>query len=537
MGIASLGACRRHVSRSTRRPRTVAVPNRSWTIRAPLESLPRQRARQSDPVGRIDHWSRSLPAGLGAEQRTRRTAPPTIQASPSGASRTGEGGREADRSAVSGRAQVTKYTHGPGCCAPTPLEAVLARALLRAVALLLLGAAGIAVATLEGAGRRVEPGGRVQGSKSLTEHGSGPPSGAQEQPHLDDYFAYGPHYGKTTNQRTRFFPMKTSLRAAVHVHVGRSLRQDPARVPARLRRPAPALPARRTTAPLYAISLGRRARSAGSASSATSPPPPPPYANGDVFVDDPRALFPRQEKKRPAASSPSTPPPGPGGEVVAGKLASRSSPRRWSPAGRSTSAPRMAPCTGWKATAARCGGSTRRAAPSRAGSRCPRAGWSSATTRAFTPSARSDGTELWTGDDRGARFGLCAGHFYSTPAVAYGRVYAGNIDGYVYSFSARTGKLAWRTKTGGFVYASPSVGQAPGDKPTVYVGSYGGNFYALDAPAAGAVVARRRGKITGGSTVLGDIVSSPISATGARTASAPAPVARCSSSRAAATTR
>ena len=56
-----------------------------------------------------------------------------------------------------------------------------------------------------------------------------------------------------------------------------------------------------------------------------------------------------------------------------------------------------------------------------------------------------------------ARFGLRAGRFYSTPAVAYGRVYIGSLDGFVYSFAARNGKLAWRHKTGGFVYSSPAV--------------------------------------------------------------------------------
>ena len=35
------------------------------------------------------------------------------------------------------------------------------------------------------------------------------------------------------------------------------------------------------------------------------------------------------------------------------------------------------------------------------------------------------------------------GTFYSTPAVAYGRVYIGSTDGKVYSFGAASGRLRW----------------------------------------------------------------------------------------------
>jgi outer membrane protein assembly factor BamB len=91
--------------------------------------------------------------------------------------------------------------------------------------------------------------------------------------------------------------------------------------------------------------------------------------------------------------------------------------------------------------------------------------------------------------------------------VAFGRVYMGNTDGRVYSFSASSGKLAWSKSTGGYVYASPAVAQVPGGRPLVYIGSYSGRFYALDA-RSGAVRWSRggNGKISGGATVIGDIV-------------------------------
>ena len=46
------------------------------------------------------------------------------------------------------------------------------------------------------------------------------------------------------------------------------------------------------------------------------------------------------------------------------------------------------------------------------------------------------GRERWSTGTSGSQFGFAAGNFYSTPAVDFGRVYAGNTDGKVYSFGA-----------------------------------------------------------------------------------------------------
>lgn len=118
-----------------------------------------------------------------------------------------------------------------------------------------------------------------------------------------------------------------------------------------------------------------------------------------------------------------------------------------------------------------------------------------------------DGGGVWSTGTSGARFGLSSGRFYSTPAVAYGRVYVGNTDGKVYSFDSGNGKLAWSRSTGGFVYSSPAVAQVPGGRPTVYVGSYSGRFYGLDARTGRVRWSHdAKGKISGGATVVGDIV-------------------------------
>ena len=49
-----------------------------------------------------------------------------------------------------------------------------------------------------------------------------------------------------------------------------------------------------------------------------------------------------------------------------------------------------------------------------------------------------DGGELWQASSGGGAFGIGGGNFYSTPAVAYGRVYIGSTNGRMYSFSAPT---------------------------------------------------------------------------------------------------
>jgi outer membrane protein assembly factor BamB len=120
---------------------------------------------------------------------------------------------------------------------------------------------------------------------------------------------------------------------------------------------------------------------------------------------------------------------------------------------------------------------------------------------------QADGHRLWRSNSAGSAFGLRTGRFYSTPAVANGRVYIGSLDGFVYSFAARNGRLAWRHRTGSFVYSSPAVADVDGVGPTVYIGSYDGKLYALNAQSGKVRWARRSGgKISGGPVVVGDLV-------------------------------
>ena len=109
-----------------------------------------------------------------------------------------------------------------------------------------------------------------------------------------------------------------------------------------------------------------------------------------------------------------------------------------------------------------------------------------ATTRATsTRSTCEAGRIVWQASAQ-PRFGH-AGNFYSTPAVAYGRVYLGATDGKVYSFGASSGKLRWSQSTGGYVYSSPAVW-----RDRVFAGSYSHRFFAFDAATGGSSGSSRR---------------------------------------------
>ena len=116
------------------------------------------------------------------------------------------------------------------------------------------------------------------------------------------------------------------------------------------------------------------------------------------------------------------------------------------------------------------------------------------------------GKRIWKTGTSGRSFGR-VGRVYSTPAVKFGRVYLGSLDGRVYSFVASSGKLAWSRSTGNYVYGSPAVARVPGTKPSVYIGSYDGNFYALDARNGKERWKYRAGnKISGSPTIVGNVV-------------------------------
>jgi outer membrane protein assembly factor BamB len=114
---------------------------------------------------------------------------------------------------------------------------------------------------------------------------------------------------------------------------------------------------------------------------------------------------------------------------------------------------------------------------------------------------RSDGRTVWRRTSPGERL-RGAGRFYGGPAIAYGRVYIGNVNGRVIALDEDTGEIAWVRVLGDFVYASPAVADR-----TVYVGSYDKRLYALDAVTGRVRWSFDAGeRISGSASVVGDVV-------------------------------
>jgi len=99
------------------------------------------------------------------------------------------------------------------------------------------------------------------------------------------------------------------------------------------------------------------------------------------------------------------------------------------------------------------------------------------------------------------------GGFFSSPAIAFGHVYAARDDGTVYGFDEATGNVDWFFQTHDFIYGSPAVANVAGTPPSVYIGSYDRRLYALDAQSG-----RRRwsfdvgGPVPGTAVVIGHTV-------------------------------
>jgi outer membrane protein assembly factor BamB len=85
------------------------------------------------------------------------------------------------------------------------------------------------------------------------------------------------------------------------------------------------------------------------------------------------------------------------------------------------------------------------------------------------------------------------GGYYATPAVAYGRLYAGVIDGVFSAFDSETGEHRWSHKLSGSIYGSAALWNE-----TAYVGTTSGTFYALSA-----LTGRTRWQVQLGGKILG----------------------------------
>jgi outer membrane protein assembly factor BamB len=113
------------------------------------------------------------------------------------------------------------------------------------------------------------------------------------------------------------------------------------------------------------------------------------------------------------------------------------------------------------------------------------------------------GKQVWTASP--------GGEFYSTPAAAFGRIYVGNNSGAAYSYVAKDGTLAWSRSLGAYVYSGPAVATVPKLGPTVFIGSYNSDLYALNAQTgatdwSASLPSPVRPGISGSATVVNNVV-------------------------------
>ena len=172
------------------------------------------------------------------------------------------------------------------------------------------------------------------------------------------------------------------------------------------------------------------------------------------------------------------------------------SPRRCSPTAGSTSAPRTAPSTRCGPATAACAGATRRPARSRAAPALADGKLYFGDYGGRVHAIRqSDGKQAVVGrDERRRASARSSGQLLRArrPSPTAASTSATRTATSTRSRAA-TGKLAWRTRTGSYVYASAAVAQVPGGKPTVYVGSYdGASTRSTRGPARSAGSTRRR---------------------------------------------
>jgi serine/threonine-protein kinase len=118
-----------------------------------------------------------------------------------------------------------------------------------------------------------------------------------------------------------------------------------------------------------------------------------------------------------------------------------------------------------------------------------------------TALAQSDGARRWSVSTPGRAF-RGSGRFYAGPAVQYGRVYVGNVNGRMVALDADTGDLAWLRSTNDWIYSSAAIAEQ-----TVFVGSYDRRLYAFDAASGDLRWTFDAGeRISGSPVVIGRLV-------------------------------
>ena len=127
---------------------------------------------------------------------------------------------------------------------------------------------------------------------------------------------------------------------------------------------------------------------------------------------------------------------------------------------------------------------------------------------ACTRSARPTARQVWSTGTKGARFGLRSGRFYSTPAVAYGRVYIGNTDGkhVLVLVGQRQARVDEGHRLLRLLLARRRAGAGRQADGLLRLLRRRASTRSTRATARSRWTHRDGGKISGGATVVGDIV-------------------------------
>ena len=120
----------------------------------------------------------------------------------------------------------------------------------------------------------------------------------------------------------------------------------------------------------------------------------------------------------------------------------------------------------------------------------------------------SNGHQVWAVGTNGASFGFGSGNFYSTPAVAFGRVYMGNTDGLVYSFAARTGAARLGDRDRGVCLCLGGGGRTPRGSARRSTSAPTTATSTRSTPQSGAVRWSHPagGRISGSATIVDNVV-------------------------------
>lgn len=121
------------------------------------------------------------------------------------------------------------------------------------------------------------------------------------------------------------------------------------------------------------------------------------------------------------------------------------------------------------------------------------------------------GAEIWALRVSGSEY------YYATPVVAYGRIYVGQTNGYMYAVGARSGEVIWAQRAGSYIYSA-----AVAAEKVIYVGTYDGYLIAYDA-ATGAEQWRTEtpGAVHGAMTLMDGLIYYSICARCGQTAARP----------------